>query len=83
MFNKWAQSRFPEMVFTGNCKSWCKLIIYPCTAVHCCLLVFNSAGKVFIPWPGTIYHFTKATEFVRWEDFDFVFKDPEQKYSSL
>ncbi|KAH7304640.1 monooxygenase [Rhexocercosporidium sp. MPI-PUGE-AT-0058] len=67
MFNKWAQSRFPSMVFTGTCKSWYK----------------NSRGKVIIPWPGTIYHFMKTTEIIRWEDYDFVFQDPEQKYSSL
>ena len=43
----------------------------------------NDEGKVYIPWPGTIYHFMRATELIRWEDYDFVFDDPEQKYLSL
>lgn len=28
-FNEWAQSRFPTMVFTGSCQSWCKLLRSP------------------------------------------------------
>ncbi|KAK5271829.1 hypothetical protein LTR96_003657 [Exophiala xenobiotica] len=66
-FNQWAQQRMQEMAFTGNCKSWYK----------------DANGKVFIPWPGTILHYIHATSLVRWEDFDFVFENPHQKYASL
>ncbi|KAL2202390.1 monooxygenase [Sarocladium strictum] len=66
-FNKWAQEQLQKMAFAGSCKSWYK----------------NSAGKVFVPWPGTIYHFLQATSLVRWEDFDFKWSDPANKYASF
>lgn len=40
-------------------------------------------GKVFVPWPGTIYHYVKATELIRWEDFDFVWQSSDNKYASF
>ncbi|KAK5047677.1 hypothetical protein LTR84_006342 [Exophiala bonariae] len=43
----------------------------------------NSKGKVFIPWPGTIAHYVQCTEMIRWEDFDFTWADPSNKYSSF
>ena len=39
-------------------------------------------GKVFIPWPGTILHYLRTTELLRWEDFDFEWEH-ENKYASL
>ncbi|CZR53618.1 related to monooxigenase [Phialocephala subalpina] len=65
-FNEWAQHRMKEMAFSGNCKSWYK----------------NTKGKVFIPWPGTISHFVATTEFIRWEDFEYVWEQGN-KYASL
>lgn len=43
----------------------------------------KAQGKVFIPWPGTELHFRATAEFIRWEDFDLVCEDPNQKYASL
>jgi hypothetical protein len=37
---------------------------------------------VFLPWPGTIMHYVRTTELIRWEDFDFVW-DSKNKYDSL
>ena len=28
-FNKWIQSRMRQMVFSADCKSWCKQLIVP------------------------------------------------------
>ena len=43
----------------------------------------NENGKVIVPWPGTVLHYYAATEIVRWEDFDFVYQNPEDKYGSF
>ncbi|KAJ5961998.1 hypothetical protein N7501_006939 [Penicillium viridicatum] len=66
-FNQWVQSRMPHMVWSGPCKSWYK----------------NDNGKVVVPWPGTVLHYYAATEIVRWEDFDLVYENPDEKYASF
>ncbi|CAG8122926.1 unnamed protein product [Penicillium olsonii] len=66
-FNEWVQSRMPHMVWSGPCSSWYK----------------NRNDKVIVPWPGTVIHYYKATEIVRWEDFDLVYKNPGNKYESF
>ncbi|KAJ5823236.1 hypothetical protein N7447_005576 [Penicillium robsamsonii] len=66
-FNQWVQSRMPHMVWSGSCKSWYK----------------NDNGKVVVPWPGTVLHYYAATEIVRWEDFDLVYENPDEKYASF
>ncbi|KAF5008035.1 hypothetical protein FDECE_5656 [Fusarium decemcellulare] len=66
-FNRWVQSRMPEMVWAGPCSSWYKL----------------PNGKVIVPWPGTILHYYAATEIVRWEDYDLKFEEDEQKFASF
>ncbi|CAP97906.1 Pc22g06180 [Penicillium rubens Wisconsin 54-1255] len=66
-FNQWVQSRMPHMVWSGPCKSWYK----------------NDNGKVIVPWPGTVLHYYAATEIVRWEDFDLVYENPDEKYASF
>ncbi|KAM6535985.1 hypothetical protein FALCPG4_005508 [Fusarium falciforme] len=66
-FNEWAQKQLQKMAFSGNCKSWYK----------------NSKGRVFVPWPGTVAHYVQTTATIRWEDFDFVWADAENKYASL
>ncbi|KAJ5415713.1 hypothetical protein N7465_004408 [Penicillium sp. CMV-2018d] len=66
-FNQWVQSRMPHMVWSGPCKSWYK----------------NDNGKVVVPWPGTVLHYYAATEIVRWEDFDIVYENPDEKYASF
>lgn len=43
----------------------------------------NSKGRVFVPWPGTVAHYVQTTATIRWEDFDFVWADAENKYASL
>ncbi|KAI4599565.1 hypothetical protein KJ359_002012 [Pestalotiopsis sp. 9143b] len=40
-------------------------------------------GKVIVPWPGTILHYYAATEFVRWEEYDLVFEEEDQKCASF
>ncbi|KAG4255518.1 hypothetical protein FPRO03_14122 [Fusarium proliferatum] len=64
-FNRWVQSRMPEMVWAEPCSSWYKL----------------PNGKVIVPWPGTILHCYAATEIVRWEDYDLKFDEDNQKYA--
>ncbi|KAJ5205949.1 hypothetical protein N7491_003427 [Penicillium cf. griseofulvum] len=66
-FNQWVQSRMPHMVWSGSCNSWYK----------------NDNGKVVVPWPGTVLHYYAATEIVRWEDFDLVYENPDEKYASF
>ncbi|KAJ9412355.1 hypothetical protein QL093DRAFT_2570659 [Fusarium oxysporum] len=66
-FNRWVQSRMPEMVWAEPCSSWYKL----------------PSGKVIVPWPGTILHYYAATEIVRWEDYDLKFDEDEQKFASF
>ncbi|EXL63653.1 hypothetical protein FOPG_20074 [Fusarium oxysporum f. sp. conglutinans race 2 54008] len=66
-FNRWVQSRMPEMVWAGPCSSWYKL----------------PNNKVIVPWPGTILHYYAATEIVRWEDYDLKFDDNNQKFASF
>ncbi|KAI3129808.1 hypothetical protein CBS147326_6257 [Penicillium roqueforti] len=66
-FNQWVQSRMPHMVWSGPCKSWYK----------------NDNGKVVVPWPGTVLHYYAATEIIRWEDFDLVYENPDEKYASF
>jgi hypothetical protein len=36
-----------------------------------------------VPWPGTYLHYSQAVRIVRWEDYDLVFEDPEQKFGSF
>jgi hypothetical protein len=43
----------------------------------------NDNGKVIVPWPGTVLHYYAATEIVRWEDFDLVYENPDEKYASF
>lgn len=43
----------------------------------------NDNGKVVVPWPGTVLHYYAATEIVRWEDFDLVYENPDDKYASF
>ena len=38
---------------------------------------------MFIPWPGTVTHYIRTTSLIRWEDFDLVWANPENKYESL
>lgn len=38
---------------------------------------------MIVPWPGTILHYYKATEVIRWEDFDLRFQDESTKYGSF
>ncbi|KAE8151415.1 monooxygenase [Aspergillus avenaceus] len=66
-FNKWVQSRMPEMAWSGSCNSWYK----------------NATRRVIVPWPGTTTHYYAATNIIRWEDFDLEFRCPEQKYNSF
>ncbi|KAK7990699.1 hypothetical protein PG990_014979 [Apiospora arundinis] len=66
-FNKWVQGRMTSMVWSGSCSSWYK----------------TGKGKVIVPWPGTVLHHYKATEIVRWEDFDLRFQDESMKYGSF
>lgn len=96
-FNEWAQSRMTEMAFTGNCKSWCEfplaLIFLPTLSFDFehvntdlgfnAITDKNSKGKVFIPWPGTIAHYIQCIDTIRWEDFDFVWANAANKYSSF
>ncbi|KAJ5121352.1 uncharacterized protein N7515_009313 [Penicillium bovifimosum] len=66
-FNKWVQSRMAEMVWSGQCSSWYK----------------NDDGKVMVPWPGTLLHYYRATELIRWEDFDLRHRSATQPYGSF
>ncbi|KUM57415.1 hypothetical protein ACN42_g9774 [Penicillium freii] len=66
-FNKWVQSRMPHMVWSGPCNSWYK----------------NRSGKVIVPWPGTVLHYYKATEIIRWEDFGLVYESPGDQFASF
>ncbi|KAK8109564.1 monooxygenase [Apiospora kogelbergensis] len=66
-FNKWVQKRMASMVWSAPCSSWYK----------------TGTGKVTVPWPGTILHYYKATEVIRWEDFDLRFQDESTKYGSF
>ncbi|CRL30896.1 Flavin-containing monooxygenase-like [Penicillium camemberti] len=66
-FNKWVQSRMPHMVWSGPCNSWYK----------------NRSGKVIVPWPGTVLHYYKATEIIRWEDFGLVYENPGDQFASF
>uniref|UniRef100_A0A0D2YCS3 L-ornithine N(5)-monooxygenase n=1 Tax=Fusarium oxysporum (strain Fo5176) TaxID=660025 RepID=A0A0D2YCS3_FUSOF len=66
-FNRWVQSRMPEMVWSEPCASWYK----------------DSNKKVIVPWPGTILHYYAATEIVRWEDYDLEFDEDNQKFASF
>ncbi|KAK7963574.1 monooxygenase [Apiospora saccharicola] len=66
-FNKWVQGRMASMVWSGPCSSWYK----------------TESGKVIVPWPGTMLHYYRATEVVRWEDFDLRFQDESMKYGSF
>ncbi|KAF4437165.1 hypothetical protein F53441_13099 [Fusarium austroafricanum] len=66
-FNRWVQSRMPEMVWSGPCSSWYKL----------------PNKKVIVPWPGTILHYYAATEIVRWEDYDLKFEETDQEFASF
>ncbi|KAJ6786216.1 hypothetical protein PWT90_11112 [Aphanocladium album] len=66
-FNRWVQSRMPSMVWSESCSSWYKA----------------ESGRVIVPWPGTTLHYYKATDIMRWEDFDLRFKDTSNKYSSF
>ncbi|KAI2730638.1 hypothetical protein CBS147332_2490 [Penicillium roqueforti] len=43
----------------------------------------NDNGKVVVPWPGTVLHYYAATEIIRWEDFDLVYENPDEKYASF
>ncbi|KAK8002351.1 hypothetical protein PG989_002070 [Apiospora arundinis] len=43
----------------------------------------SSWCKVIVPWPGTILHHYKATEVIRWEDFDLRFQNESMKYDSF
>ncbi|KAJ6189336.1 hypothetical protein N7519_004244 [Penicillium mononematosum] len=45
--------------------------------------IMNDNGKVIVPWPGTVLHYYAATEIVRWEDFDLVYENPDEKYASF
>jgi hypothetical protein len=38
---------------------------------------------VIVPWPGTVLHYYKATEIVRWEDFDLVYETPRNRFASF
>ncbi|KGO78366.1 hypothetical protein PITC_068290 [Penicillium italicum] len=85
-FNQWVQSRMPHMVWSGPCKSWCKWI--PNSPSFTDRLILsgtdkNDNGKVVVPWPGTVLHYYAATEIVRWEDFDLVYENPDDKYASF
>ncbi|CAG8901248.1 unnamed protein product [Penicillium egyptiacum] len=66
-FNEWAQSRMPEMVWSGQCSSWYK----------------NENGKVTVPWPGTMLHYYRATQTIRWEDFELRHFSPSLRYDSF
>ncbi|EXK79850.1 hypothetical protein FOQG_15575 [Fusarium oxysporum f. sp. raphani 54005] len=66
-FNRWVQSRMPEMVWSEPCPSWYK----------------DTNKKVIVPWPGTILHYYAATEIVRWEDYDLEFDEDNQKFASF
>ncbi|KAK6822526.1 hypothetical protein PG987_014071 [Apiospora arundinis] len=66
-FNRWVQGRMTSMVWSRSCSSWYK----------------TGKGKVIVPWPGTVLHHYKATEIVRWEDFDLRFQDESMKYGSF
>ena len=87
-FNKWAQDRMQHMTWTSTCKAWCtscpprsRSIVIGLTLIHA--TDKDTKGKVYVPWPGTVYHYVKTVQLIRWEDFDFVFEDPKQKYTSL
>ncbi|KAK8040101.1 monooxygenase [Apiospora rasikravindrae] len=88
-FNKWVQERMASMVWSGPCSSWCKSAFIMLQLVMGLSLVTNAledkteSGKVIVPWPGTILHYYRATEVVRWEDFDLRFQDGGMKYGSF
>jgi hypothetical protein len=85
-FNRWVQSRMPEMVWSEPCSSWCKstsIIQHLNLSGPNYYVADKSNKKVIVPWPGTILHYYAATEIVRWEDYDLKFEEDDQKFASF
>lgn len=84
-FNQWVQSRMPDMVWSGPCNSWCKFYSLFAVSIDFLTVIIdkNDSGKVIVPWPGTVLHYYAATTNVRWEDFDFEYEDPNDKFGSF
>ncbi|KAJ6182618.1 hypothetical protein N7485_001260, partial [Penicillium canescens] len=70
-----------DMVWTGSCRSWCKLFNAPLLAVMVCVLlsyvrciVKPTNGKVTALYPGSSLHYMQTLSENRWEDYIWTYQ---------
>ncbi|KAG9496517.1 hypothetical protein J7337_011293 [Fusarium musae] len=74
-FNIHTQTVMQDMVWTGTCRSWCKLFV----SGHHCRTLYQPVdhvtdkqgtnGKVTGLWPGSSLHYIQVLSEDRWEDY--------------